>query len=591
MKHKRSHNSESKREEKKHSKRRNSSESSDSDEWVEKKTEYKERRENTSRDDWMSMTGVMKTYTKDDIRTKKEKKEKDHIDSYNPSTSSRELNPYWKDGGSGVPQTPESYQKSRQFLKPSNDDDYYSSSRKDYKHETSKHTESSVNKSFNWRKITKDNKDQEDISQNLCEVSQSTKKASQNLHEIESEKSKTRDKNSLYLSDEKMNKLGAKIIKAEILGDMRLVEELKAKLEAAREYRKNNPDAGKEDNDDRVLLMSSSSNGNYRPLVNNSEKSQNRDNKRKTETHDGSGRIKYFGNDNKYDLAQMFQEEKYGSNYNEDAELAKAATKSKNPNDDLEDIFLDNISKNKNDAKESEREKQRAIKQNVTLERSLEGCNYCFDSRNMLKHLVINCGNRVYMALPVTKSLVRGHCVLSTIQHSSCVTNLDEDIWEEIMNYRKLITQFFNSQNKDVIFYETAVKLNRFPHMVINCVPLPRDVGDMASIYFKKALLECEGEWAMNKKVVDLKGKNIRKCIPKGLPYFWVDFGMEPGFAHVIEDFHLFSRTFAEEIIGGMLDLDHTLWKNPQKEYGDAQRKKVIEFMKDWKPFEQSMKV
>ena len=40
-----------------------------------------------------------------------------------------------------------------------------------------------------------------------------------------------------------------------------------------------------------------------------------------------------------------------------------------------------------------------------------------------------------------------------------------------------------------------------------------------------------------------------------------------------------------------MLDLDHKLWKNAQKEYGDAQRKKVIEFMKDWKPFEQSMKV
>lgn len=274
---------------------------------MEKKTESKERRENTSRDDWMSMTGLMKTYTKDDIRPKKEIKEKGHIDSYNPSTSSRELNPYWKDGGSGVPQTSESYQKSRQFLKPSNDDDYYSSSRKDHKHETSKHKESSVNKSFNWRKITKDNKEhfQEDISQNLCEVSQSANKAFQNLNEIESGKPQTRNKNSLYLSDEKMNKLGAKIVKAEILGDMRLVEELKAKLEAAREYRKNNPDAGKEDNDNRVLLMSSSSNGNYRPLVNNSEKSQNRDNKRKAETHDGSGRIKYFGNDNKYDLAQM----------------------------------------------------------------------------------------------------------------------------------------------------------------------------------------------------------------------------------------------------------------------------------------------
>lgn len=50
----------------------------------------------------------------------------------------------------------------------------------------------------------------------------------------------------------------------------------------------------------------------------------------------------------------------------------------------------------------------------------------------------------------------------------------------------------------------------------------------------------------MNKKVIELKGKNIRKGVPKGLPYFWIDFGMDPGFAHVIEDQQLFPRTFAE---------------------------------------------
>lgn len=129
-------------------------------------------------------------------------------------------------------------------------------------------------------------------------------------------------------------------------------------------------------------------------------------------------------------------------------------------------------------------------------------------------------------------------------------------------NYRKALTQFYNFQNKDVVFFETATKLHRFPHMVIHCVPLPRDVGDMAAIYFKKALLECEAEWSMNKKVVDLKGKNIRKGLPKGLPYFWVDFGMDPGFAHVIEDQQLFPKTFAEVII-----LNHSCTDNVKYTY------------------------
>lgn len=58
--------------------------------------------------------------------------------------------------------------------------------------------------------------------------------------------------------------------------------------------------------------------------------------------------------------------------------------------------------------------------------------------------------------------------------------------------------------------------------------------------------MECESEWSSNKKVVDLKGKNVRKAIPKGLPYFAVDFGMQPGYAHVIEEKRLFPNNFAQ---------------------------------------------
>lgn len=129
----------------------------------------------------------------------------------------------------------------------------------------------------------------------------------------------------------------------------------------------------------------------------------------------------------------QFQEEKYGDNYNEDAELAKIASKHKNPNDDLEDIFTDEISKNRNEAKDSEREKQKAINAHIKIERSLEGCEHCVDSKNMLKHLMVSCGSKVYMAVPARKSLVKGQCIITTIQHSTCVTSLDEDVWEEIM--------------------------------------------------------------------------------------------------------------------------------------------------------------
>lgn len=78
-------------------------------------------------------------------------------------------------------------------------------------------------------------------------------------------------------------------------------------------------------------------------------------------------------------------------------------------------------------------QRQRAINQHVKMEKSLEGCEYCIDSRNMLKHLMVTCGNKVYLALPAKQSLVKGHCIITTLQHAMSVTTIDEDVWEEIL--------------------------------------------------------------------------------------------------------------------------------------------------------------
>jgi hypothetical protein len=65
-------------------------------------------------------------------------------------------------------------------------------------------------------------------------------------------------------------------------------------------------------------------------------------------------------------------------------------------------------------------------------------------------------------------------------------------------------------------------------------------------LYLQKAILECETEWTTNKKLVDLSGKDVRRAVPKGLPYFSVDFGLDSGFAHVIEDEKMFPKNFAQ---------------------------------------------
>ncbi len=104
-------------------------------------------------------------------------------------------------------------------------------------------------------------------------------------------------------------------------------------------------------------------------------------------------------------------------------------------------------------------------------------------------------------------------------------------------------------------------------HTVVHCVPLPRQEGEVAPMYFKvssgagwrpaarpdprpalarpqNAIAECDTQWSQHPKLIDTRAKGLRRCVPKGFAYFNVAFGLDGGFAHVIEDEELFPRHF-----------------------------------------------
>jgi hypothetical protein len=86
--------------------------------------------------------------------------------------------------------------------------------------------------------------------------------------------------------------------------------------------------------------------------------------------------------------------------------------------------------------------------------------------------------------------------------------------------------------------------------------------ADQAPIYFKvissslpfflfhflnisqKAITESESEWAQHKKLIDTRVKGLKRSVPKGFPYFAVEFSDGGGFAHVIEDEKSWKRDF-----------------------------------------------
>jgi hypothetical protein len=233
---------------------------------------------------------------------------------------------------------------------------------------------------------------------------------------------------------------------------------------------------------------------------------------------------------------------------------------------DMDEIFSDTIRKDKQ--KKSD-EVDDAIREAQRMEKVLDTCHRCFDSPKMNKDLVVHVGKTIYLSIPFHEALIPHHLIISPIQHVACTTMIDEEVWEEFKNLKKALTKFFFDKNEDVVFFETVKYLNRRPHMEVHLISSKE--FEMIQFYFKKAIQESES-FTVNKKLVDIKSdKNIRSSIPRGLPYFWIDFG-NTGMAHVIEHQEEFPINFAQEIIGGMLNIDINRWRKPRKELQPAKR-------------------
>lgn len=337
-------------------KRKKRKDSSESDEWVEsapqlnaKKPEQAAALPVVQRDDWMSGM-LMPTYTKE---VKPKKDDRKTIDSYDPKLSARELNPFWRNGGTGLPT----------FQKPSNDSD-------EDEQRKNRHQQRSRPETFrgNWRKKNDSPEPQsrrerqrsqspdrqprrhrsptpewgrkagtykDDRSpkrKEICSSASSSRSPTpvrQSIsHPVEAAPPKSRIQD--FMTDQQMNELGAKILKAEIMGDDELAKSLAEKLESARKYRTDHKheliksravdsQARKAVQKEEVLLTATNSQGFSRPLQKTATASSStaasdpwggrgkRGNKKakKVETHAGGERIRYFADDDKYDIKQM----------------------------------------------------------------------------------------------------------------------------------------------------------------------------------------------------------------------------------------------------------------------------------------------
>ncbi|KAM0929674.1 hypothetical protein ACQ4PT_001683 [Festuca glaucescens] len=216
-------------------------------------------------------------------------------------------------------------------------------------------------------------------------------------------------------------------------------------------------------------------------------------------------------------------------------------------------------------------------------------CLYCFENPSRPKHLVVAIGNFTYVMLPQFEPVVPGHCVILPLQHESATRAIDSNVWEEVRNFKKCLLKMFTQQCKDVIFMETAICLaKQRRHCMIECIPVPHEVSDKAPMYFKKAIDEAEEEWSQHetKKLIPTSG-NLRQVIPENFAYFHVEFGLDRGFVHVIDDESRFSAGFGLNVIRGALGLPaEDMHRRGRHASADDQKRAAVSFMKGWEPFD-----
>ena len=427
--------------------------------------------------------------------------------------------------------------------------------------------------------------------------------SSQKLQEEREVESPSMDVPSEPVTDSQLNAIGAKLMKAELMGDSEKVESLKeelAKLRKLKELQESGRKAGQTQSkgpreETTIVLTKTDRFGRTRPVELPSSTGYRQPGPSKTRTHSKKGkREKYFADDDEYNLKSLVEQERQMTAEETHAAIARMASKfvpASNMDETVDDVFDSKAAMRFDPAKEEEKQKQRAILENRKMAEIIENCYFCFDSPNFSKHLLVAIGISTYLSVPFHQSLTEGHCLIVPMEHTVCSMQMDENVWSEVHIFQKGLTRMFADHDMDVVFMETYSSSKSKSHMCIECIPVPREEGELAPMYFKKAILESDEEWSQNRKLIDTRQKGVRNSIPSGLPYFFVEFGMDGGYGHIIEDQTKFPHYFGREVVGGLVDAEPRLWLKPHKESFEKQKQKVLKLSEWWKPYDWTQKL
>jgi hypothetical protein len=407
------------------------------------------------------------------------------------------------------------------------------------------------------------------------------------------------------------NKMAAQMMKAQLRGDIETANKIQRQLEQLRQtqrhFQTTDKDQKKNQHETEVVIISDiDERGRSRSQTVEkniaaaaSSPSASKPHKGvKVQTHTTTGeRIRYFADDD-VSLKELVEREKRSGPVDYDAQYAENVIKSskwhasinKIPNaeteyDDDEYEMWGGKQSRQSRQKQQARERQKAINETKKWDKQLAECFYCFENRKVPKHLVMALGEYTYLML-AERPILRDQCLIVPLQHEIACTMIEDNVWEEIRNFMSCLVKMWQSLGKGAIFMETVLQVKKKRHTVLECYGIEEQRAAQAPAYFQKAIMESESEWTQHKKLIDTSAKGLRRSIPPHFSYFYVQFGLQKGFAHVIEDHTKFPHFFGREIVAGILEMKPEDYLHPKKQTLEEELKRAREFTETWKLFD-----
>lgn len=397
------------------------------------------------------------------------------------------------------------------------------------------------------------------------------------------------------MADAIKNKLAAKILKAEMLGDHETISRLKFELANLKSESCSHSKKPDNSHNGRLSAM---------PDIPKTHSDRiNTDHNKRNNNRSTCGKIKKFM-DSTSSLSQMFVQEKGLTASDEAKMFIKTSAKFSRDNMDTK-YFSEEIDDSQIILNKTKRHKQDATRESVDksevdrAKKEQATCDRCDERR--ARHLIVDVGSEyVYMCLIEAKPLfssMSNVLILNKDHSCSSFVSASEDHQVAAEKAIESLRDAWKSKGYRCILMETYFKNRRMTgrefisglnHFQIHCLPIREKYYERARMCFKQALQASGGDWSMNRKIIQTDGRRIQRYLPKGLSYFWVCFDdLKNGFGHVIESEQEFSGFFGLDVLAGLLGKEFNPMKLNQSEDFKVQFERCRDFKlmySDFKP-------